>query len=137
MDTALSTFSYLYDKTANRTQVTENVGGSASTVTFDYDKVYRLTLEKRITSNPAGSPMWYEYLYDDADNRTNFIQRDQMGMEIDNKGYVYHFANRLTLEGNLSVPGQSGNIEYRWDNNGNHSCLPSAPLPARLAGGQV
>lgn len=51
-----------------------------------------------------------------------------MGNETGSKGYGYDNANRLTLEGNLSVPGQNGNIQYTWDSNGN----PSASLRAGL-----
>jgi RHS repeat-associated protein len=113
--TLLSSFSYLHDNAGNRTQAAETVGVNPSTVTYGYDAIDRLTKEKRTVTDA----IWYEYLYDGAANRTKFIQRDQLGNETGNKGYAFDSANKLTLEGNLTVPGQNGNIQYLWDLNGN------------------
>jgi len=111
-ETLLGSFEYLYDDVGNRTQVSESVlktdnqNYDDATIYYTYDDLYRLTEEKRTTSNFY----WYVYEYDDAGNRTKLTEKDQQGDPTGTTNYSYDAGNKLQ---------SAGNITYDWDDNGN------------------
>ncbi len=111
----LSRFVYTYDAAGNRAQVQEQVlqpdGSWASgAVTYGYDAIDRLTMEKR----DGSYGYWYEYTYDGSGNRLTMVQKDSIGNVIGQKSYTYDGGNKLLQEVANGVT-----ISYAYDVNGN------------------
>ncbi len=80
------------------------------TVSYGYDAIDRLTMEKRVGSYGY----WYEYGYDGSGNRLTMVQRDGSGAVVGQKSYSYDGGNKLLQEVANGVT-----ISYSYDANGN------------------
>jgi RHS repeat-associated protein len=81
--TTLSSFSYQYNAVGMRTRVIESNGDR---VTWSFDKIYQLTVERRSGVNAYA----LSYAYDGAGNRTRLLNAGSP------TSYLYDAANQLT-----------------------------------------
>ena len=108
------TDSYVLDAAGNPTSIaeqlldTDNQTLHNATLSFGYDDINRLTLEKRV----GYEPIWYEYTMDGAGNRTQFVEKDQQGTPVGTTNATYSADNRLLTYGNMA---------FGYDGNGNRT----------------
>ena len=108
------TDSYVLDAAGNPTSIaeqlldTDNQTLHNATLSFGYDDINRLTLEKRV----GYEPIWYEYTMDGAGNRTQFVEKDQQGTPVGTTNATYSADNRLLTYGNMT---------FGYDGNGNRT----------------
>lgn len=104
----LSSYTYTLGPAGNRLQVVESGPATTSrTVTYAYDRVYRLTQET-IDEPGAGSDQVIAYTYDPVGNRTTMTRAGAVTT------YAYDANDRLTTE-----TTSGGVVTSTYDGNGN------------------
>ena len=107
----ISSFDYQYDQNGNRTQQIETNGGTAETITYQFDDNDRL-IEAAYANETT------RYQYDVAYNRVGEQTTENASSTITvDKTYLYNNRNQITeATDNLDA---SNSATYAFDNNGN------------------
>jgi RHS repeat-associated protein len=110
--TLLDTYTYTYDNADNQLSKTEKVNGvEKGTTNFDYDVLNRL---QKVTE-PNGKIT--EYTFDQSGNRLS--ENTTLGAAITLISYGYNEQNRLLGIVEIKSIGETQQVNYAYDNNGN------------------
>lgn len=110
--TLLDTYTYTYDQAGNQLTKDEVVNGvSKGTTTYGYDALNRLQSVKE----PSGKKT--EYTFDGAGNR--LTEETTEGTTISLLTYTYNEQNRLLSTTEVKTTGETDQVKYTYDNNGN------------------
>jgi RHS repeat-associated protein len=135
--TNIATFYYQLGATGNRTNLSENLGATNRTFSWQYDSLYRLTQETIGGGGPIGT---VSYGYDKVGNRSSrTVTNTPLNQILTNQNFTFDSDDRLGIEsydsnGNtLTSPGNSykynivsqltnaGPVVLNYDGDGNRT----------------